>query len=191
MGRTTKITKECILETAYRMLLQDGYAAINVKTLAAAIGCSTQPIVWHFENMSGFRRAFLDYCIVRAKEQFTVREGNLEEMLAQTASRYVSIAVNTPHLFRFVFGEHQNAGELVKALQPDSIGRFKELLCREKGLTQQQAASFLMNYECYLHGIASYTASGFCNYSDEEILFMVSRAAEAFLQCASGEAEGE
>ena len=58
MGRKTQITKEIILETALQMLIRDGYGAITVKTLAAEIGCSTQPTVWHFENMNGFRQAF-------------------------------------------------------------------------------------------------------------------------------------
>lgn len=51
MGRKTQISKEVILEAALKMLIHDGYAAINIKTLSQEIGCSTQPLVWHFENM--------------------------------------------------------------------------------------------------------------------------------------------
>ena len=29
-------------------------ASINIKTLANEIGCSTQPIVWHFDNMENY-----------------------------------------------------------------------------------------------------------------------------------------
>ena len=50
MGRKIQITKKIILETALQMLIRDGYTSITVKTLAAEIGCSTQPIVWHFET---------------------------------------------------------------------------------------------------------------------------------------------
>lgn len=45
MGRKAQISKEIILETALRMLIREGYNSITVKTLAAEIGCSTQPIV--------------------------------------------------------------------------------------------------------------------------------------------------
>ena len=44
MGRITTITKERILEAAFDMLVRDGYSNVNIKTLAAEIGCSTQPI---------------------------------------------------------------------------------------------------------------------------------------------------
>ena len=51
MARKTQISKEVILEAALKMLIRDGYSAINIKTLSKEIGCSTQPLVWHFDNM--------------------------------------------------------------------------------------------------------------------------------------------
>ena len=184
MGRKTHITKEIILETALRMLIRDGYGAITVKSLAAEIGCSTQPIVWHFESMNGFRKAFLEYCVDYAKGQFTVWNGSLDALLAETAWRYITIACNTPNLFRFVFVDNKDAcknSDVVQKLQLDNTKKIIHLLCEEKGLSESQAASFLMNYEFYIHGIASYTASGFVHYPEEEIITMASRARDAFL----------
>ena len=51
MARKVTVSKEVILDSALAMLIRDGYSSINIKSLAAEIGCSTQPIVWHFENM--------------------------------------------------------------------------------------------------------------------------------------------
>ena len=184
MGRKAQITKEIILETALQMLIRDGYVSINVKTLAAEIGCSTQPIVWHFENMNGFRKAFFEYCIDYAKSQFTVWNGSLDDLLTETARGYVTIACNMPHLFRFVFVDNKDDcknSEVVQDLQLDNTKKIIYLLCKEKGLNEQQATSFLMNYEFYIHGIASYTASGFVNYPEEEIIAMANRAKDAFL----------
>ena len=184
MGRKTQITKEIILEAALKMLIRDGYGAITVKTLAAEIGCSTQPIVWHFENMQKFRQEFFYYCICYAKEQFTVWNGSLDDLLTETARGYVTIACNMPHLFRFVFVDNQEEcknSDAVQDLQLDNTKKIIHLLCEEKGLNEQQAASFLMNYEFYIHGIASYTASGFVNYPEEEIIAMANKAKEAFL----------
>lgn len=184
MGRKTQITKEIILETALQMLIREGYRAITVKTLAAEIGCSTQPIVWHFETMNGFRKAFFDYCIDFAKSRFTVWNGSLDELLAETARGYITIACNMPHLFRFVFVDNKEdckASDVVQKLQLDNTKKIISLLCEEKGLTEAQAAAFLMNYEFYIHGIASYTASGFVNYPEEEIIAMTNRARDAFL----------
>lgn len=184
MGRKTQITKEIILETALQMLIRDGYGAITVKTLAAEIGCSTQPIVWHFENMNGFRKAFFEYCIDYAKSRFAVWNGSLDDLLTETARGYITIACNMPNLFRFVFVDNKDEcknSDVVQELQLDNTKKIIRLLREEKGLTESQAASFLMNYEFYIHGIASYTASGFVNYPEEEIIVMANRARDAFL----------
>ncbi len=184
MGRKTQITKEIILEAALQMLIREGYAAVNIKSLAKEIGCSTQPIAWHFENMQKFRQEFFYYCICYAKEQFTVWNGSLDDLLAETARGYVTIACNMPYLFRFVFVDNKDEcknSDVVQDLQLDNTTKIIQLLCQEKGLTEAQAASFLMDYEFYIHGIASYTASGFCNYSEEEVIRMVSKAKDAFL----------
>ena len=184
MGRRTQITREIILESALRMLIREGYSAINIKSLAGEIGCSTQPIVWHFENMSGFRKAFFEYCIGYARGQFAAWNGSLDDLLTETARGYITIACNMPHLFRFVFADNKEEcknSDAVQRLQLDNTQKIIQLLCREKGLNEQQAASFLMNYEFYIHGIASYTASGFCSYPEEEIIAMANRARDAFL----------
>ena len=184
MGRKTQITRDMILETALALLLREGSGAITVKALAAEIGCSTQPILWHFESMAGFRRAFYEYCIDFAKAQFTVWNGSLDDLLAETARGYITIACRMPSLFRFVFVESREDCEksaMVQKLQLDSTAKIMELLCREKSLTEAQAAEFLMNYEFYIHGIASYTASGFVNYPEPEIIAMANRARDAFL----------
>lgn len=184
MGRKTQITREIILQTALEMLIRDGYPSITVKTLAAEIGCSTQPIVWHFENMQNFRQEFFHYCIAYAKEQFTVWNGSLDDLLAETARGYITIACNMPNLFRFVFVDNKDeckASDVVQQLQLDNTKKIIHLLCMEKGLTEPQAAAFLMDYEFYIHGIASYTASGFVHYPQEEIIAMATRAKDAFL----------
>lgn len=188
MGRKTQITKEVILDTALNMLIREGYTSINIKTLAARIGCSTQPIVWHFENMQGFRKAFLAHCIAYTKDQFTVWNDSLDEMLILTATHYITIARNTPHLFRFVYADNKEEcknSEIISTLQLDNTKRIMELLHREKGLTESQAAAFLMDFEFYIHGIASYTASGFCSYDEETVAAMVNKAKDAFLASAA------
>lgn len=185
MGRKTTITREIILDGALRLLIREGYGAVNVKSLAAEIGCSTQPIVWHFENMQKFRQEFFHYCVCHAKKQFTVWNGSLDALLAETARRYVTIARNTPHLFRFVFVDNKEeckSSDVVQTLQLDNTEKIIRLLWEEKGLTETQAAAFLMDYEFYVHGIASYTASGFCHFSEDELLRMVSRTKDALLE---------
>lgn len=70
MPSSPKVQKETILQTAYEMLLRDGYGGINIKTIANELGCSTQPISRQFGSMEGFRRELLFYCLDRMKTFF-------------------------------------------------------------------------------------------------------------------------
>ena len=74
MARKVSISKDVILEAALKMLIRDGYSAINIKTLAAEIGCSTQPLVWHFENMEGLRYALAQYSRDYANKKIQLRQ---------------------------------------------------------------------------------------------------------------------
>ena len=69
MARKTLISKELILHTALQMLIEEGYSSINIKTLSQKIGCSTQPLVWHFENMDGLRKALAEYALNYANDK--------------------------------------------------------------------------------------------------------------------------
>lgn len=41
MPPKVRISKEKILETSLKMIIEEGYQAVNIKSVAAKIGCST------------------------------------------------------------------------------------------------------------------------------------------------------
>lgn len=51
MPAKKQVTKEMILGAALRVLMEGGTEAVNVKSLAAELGCSTQPIYLSFDNI--------------------------------------------------------------------------------------------------------------------------------------------
>ena len=48
MPRSVQIIKEKILAAAMNILIRDGYSAVNIKSIAKELECSTQPIAWQF-----------------------------------------------------------------------------------------------------------------------------------------------
>ena len=44
MGAPKRITRETILQSAFTLLCKEGYEALNARSLARKMGCSTQPI---------------------------------------------------------------------------------------------------------------------------------------------------
>lgn len=51
-----RITKDMVVEAAFRLARQGGMDAVRVKAIAQELGCSVQPIYGYCENMEGLRR---------------------------------------------------------------------------------------------------------------------------------------
>ena len=59
MPPKVKVTKEDIINTALEMYREKGGASINARSIAASLGCSTQPIFSNFDNMDKLNSAVM------------------------------------------------------------------------------------------------------------------------------------
>ena len=59
MPPKTKITKQDIIEKALDLLREGGEGAINARSIASALGCSTQPIFSNFSSMEELEESVL------------------------------------------------------------------------------------------------------------------------------------
>jgi len=184
MARKVRISKDIILQAALNMLIRDGYSSINIKTLAKEIGCSTQPIVWHFDNMEGLRVALWEYAISYAKNKLDTNVSNAVEAFEHTGRAYVDMAVNEPNLFRFLYlGENKR----------DSINNFETIITNKNnseqirniaeylGIPEENVSRYLQNTIIYAHGVATLVATNVITASEEEMMAMINRAADGFL----------
>ena len=52
-----------ILEAAYELLDESGIGAVAIKTIAAKLECSTQPISWQFGSMTDVKKELFNYAV--------------------------------------------------------------------------------------------------------------------------------
>ena len=184
MARKVTITKDVILDAALKMLIRDGYASVNVKTLANEIGCSTQPIVWHFENMEGLRLALSQYAREYAAKKALTSSASEMQSFEYLGRSYVRIALKEPNLFKFLYLGESPMG---KPYDLKSIGRSKAhnemiaRMCEQTGLTNEQVIRFVRNTLIYSHGIATMVATGVFKGTEKEMMGMINNAADAFI----------
>ena len=183
MARKTTISREVILEAALKMLIRDGYASVNVKSLAAEIGCSTQPIVWHFENMGGLRQALSEYAMDYAAKKASSNYENKLESFEFLGRAYVKMALKEPNLFKFLYlGENPVA----KPYNLKDIGKKKNkemiaMIAEQTGLNEEQVIRFVRNTIIYSHGVATMLATGVLKGTEKEMMEMINNAADAFI----------
>ena len=183
MARKTTISREVILEAALKMLIRDGYASVNVKTLAAEIGCSTQPIVWHFENMDGLRRALSEYAIEYAAKKAESKKDNKLESFEFLGRSYVKMALKEPNLFKFLYLGESPMGRPYN-LKNVGRGKHKEMIymiAEQTGLNEDQVIRFVRDTIIYSHGIATMLATGVLKGTEKEMMTLINKAANAFI----------
>lgn len=166
------------------MLIRDGYSSINIKTLSKEIGCSTQPLVWHFENMEGLRKSLAEYALHYANNKMCPSAINAIEAFEQVGAAFIHIAVGTPNLFRFLYleGYSGSPAENFDALiADDDNAELIKRIASDLSISEESAGSYLQNTIIYTHGIAALAATGIIKASEKEMMRLVNRAADAFL----------
>lgn len=171
MGRKTMISKDVILSTAFRMLVEDGYDSVNIKTLSQKIGCSTQPLVWHFGNMDGLRRELSEYARRIAIEKVTAVSSEGIEGFLQLGVNYIKLAIEEKNLFRYVFmngcGNYVADGLSAFSLSGDNA-LITQGVSDALGISQEQAARSVEDLSVYANGLATYIATGVLDITAEE-----------------------
>lgn len=183
MPSSPKIPKETILQHALEMLIQNGYASINIKALAKRIGCSTQPISWHFGNMENFRNALTEYALNYANERMLSASEGMSAF-SNVGIGYIDIAFDEPNLFRYLYmsGESgYHAGGFDILTTADANSAMVEQIAKQLGISADKVNDFFRNTIIYTHGLACFVVSGLIKATKEELYAMVNQGAYGFM----------
>ena len=183
MGRKVQVSKEIILQTALEMLIRDGYSAINIKTLSKEIGCSTQPLVWHFKNMDGLREALAEYALNYAHDKMRSNANGMDAF-TNVGMSYIEIAFEQPRLFNYLFMSGDSgfiAGNLDVFTTADENSLMVEQIALQLKIPIEKVSAFYRDMMIYTHGLASFITSGLIKATKEEVKQMVHHLSEELL----------
>ena len=185
MAPKVKISKERILETSLKMIIEEGYQAVTIKSVAKTLGCSTQPVSWHFGNMDNFREELLNTAVLYANKKMTSDYNDPLEALWHIGASYIDMAINEPNLFRFVYmGECgiYNRGEFSSMFTDKGNSALIDKLSIDKLIDKTLAGEFVQKLIIYTHGIASLLTAGVINADKKTALLMLNQFASEQLR---------
>ena len=162
MGRKTKITKEMILDAAYELLDSSGIGSVGIKQIAAKLGCSTQPVSWQFGSMTEMKKELYLYA---AEKMYGGLEKEMQgreaiEAFFLSGLRYLSIACDHPHVFRFLnvddtldtIGERPYGEESIFSYQFDE--EAVKILAARYDVSLELLSEMVRDTVIYTHGLA-------------------------------------
>jgi AcrR family transcriptional regulator len=162
MGRKTRITKEMILEAAYEILDESGIGAVGIKAIATKLGCSTQPISWHFGSMTDLKKELFRYAGEKLYAGIPEQMEGKKAIDAFFASGvyYISSACDHPNVFRFTnvddpmdtIGEPAYGESSIFSLQFDADAA--KLLAAEYDISPEIIKDTVRDIVIYTHGLA-------------------------------------
>ena len=171
MPPKVKITKQEIIEKTLSLVRESGEAAINARSIAAALNCSTQPIFSNFESMEELE----DSVLVAAFDRY------LGFIASETASgkyprykasgmAYIRFAKEEKELFKMLFMCDRQGKELTPTTDFESS---VEMIMKANGCSRETAN--LMHLEMWVccHGIATVLATSFLELDEQLISDML------------------
>lgn len=169
MAPKNKFTKEEMVEAALRVVRANGIDALTAKTMADALGTSTQPIFTAFGSMDGIKKEVYAAAI-RVYDRYT--EAGLQERIPffGVGMQYIRFAREEPELYRLLFltraqdksfSATRSMQHLQALVRPTLMDIYK--------ITEQEADLYLCDLWFVVHSLSTLIVTGDCPYSDREI----------------------
>ena len=171
MTKAIKIGREQITQAAFDMVKAEGEKVLNARSLAKALGCSTQPIFSNFSSMDEIKKE-----VIRQAEglytQYTVEEMQRTDIPSYKSSgmAYIRFARQEKQLFKLLFMRDRSteiipSGEI---LQP-----IIEIIKQSTGLSQEKAYLLHLEMWIYVHGIATMVATSYLEWEESTVSSML------------------
>jgi AcrR family transcriptional regulator len=183
MTQRVQFTREMIMEAAFVLTREGGWAAVTARTIARRLGSSTMPIYSSLRSMEDVEKEvramaeklLLDY----QSRRYT------DDLPLNMAEGYVRFAKEEPYLFRFLYldrplrqspgtDEHEVAG----AYERVSAGTTAVPLA-DQVPTALQDPRILKSW-IFTHGLAALVSGGVLDLPVERIRSILSEAGGAF-----------
>lgn len=169
MAPRNKFTKAEMVEAALGVVRAKGIDSLTAKTLAEALGISTQPVFTAFGSMENLRQAV--YAAgVEVYDRYM--EAGLGEKIPffGVGMQHIRFAREEPELYQFLFLNRaqdsrcsvmQTMAHLQVRVRPTLMGIYR--------ITSEEADFYFRNLWLAAHSLATLIVTGDCPYSDREI----------------------
>ncbi len=160
MPPKVKVTKEEIIKAAVDIVRRSGAQAINARTIASALNCSTQPVFSNFATMEELRLATAERADILCQEymQREVDRGKYPAYKA-TGMAYIRFAKEEKELFKLLYMRDRSGESIPEATEQTE--KMEAIIRENTGLDGVDAKVFHLETWAYVHGIATMFATGF------------------------------
>ena len=167
MPPKAKITKEMIIDAAFEVTRDDGAENVNARTVSKKLGCSTQPIMYHFATIEDMKKAVYEKsCWFHSEYLISIPETQ-EDVMLGIGLNYIRFAVEEPNLFRFLFQSgFAVENSILQMVDADELKPVLSVMQKEMKLNEEQTKEFFLTLALFVHGYASIIANNSLEFDE-------------------------
>lgn len=177
MPPKSKITKSMVIEAAFAIARTQGWEQINARSVSQRLGCSTQPVMYHFSTMEELRKAV--YGKADGFHTAYLMEGceSSPSPMLEIGLRYIRFAASERHLFRFLFQSNAFSGKnLADLIDAEELEPILSALEQTAELCREKAKQIFFTLFLTVHGYASLLANHTMKYDEASAAELLNRA---------------
>ncbi len=181
MSRKATITQKEIVNAAFKITRKEGFEQITSRKLAAAAGCSTQPIFRIYDSMDGLKKDVYDRTVTYYEDFCNGFPKTHDTPFVDLGLAYIGFAQKTPNLFRLLFLSEHTEGtksmyDLVNGSKDSVVSQVERAAARGASAPEQ----LFMKLWIFIHGAACMAVTGDYDLSPEESAAMLESAYQSF-----------
>lgn len=158
-----------VVAAALQITRTKGLDALNARAVAAQLGCSTQPLFREFSSMEQIRQEVY-LAAMQVYDGYMARSSELAATpYLGCGMAYLLFAREEPKLFELLYMRSQTPNASVKQLQDQRFETIVQVVMQKFGYDHDKAQRFHEHIWIYTHGLAAMLASGYLNFSDDEL----------------------
>ena len=172
MPPKVRIKKEDIINATVELVRQNGANAINARTIAKHLSCSTQPIFSNFSSIEELKCEVIKR-VELLSEEYIKREceSGAFPKYKSSGMAYIRFAKEEKELFKLLYMRDRSSEEETQNAQ---FTNMQSIVHSNTGLSYDLSQVFHLEMWAFVHGIATMHATGFLELDWDIISNMLS-----------------
>lgn len=175
MPPKAKITKEMIIDAGFEVAREFGIETVNARTVSEKLGCSTQPVMYHFKTIEDMKKAV--YQKADAYHTAYLMDIRGDSPMLEMGLSYIRFAQTEKQLFRLLFQSDEFAGKSISELiDAEELLPILNVLSESVGTDIARAKAIFRLLFLFVHGYAGIFANNTMQYDEAAVAADLERA---------------
>lgn len=155
-----KVTKQMILDAAFKIIRDEGVAKITARSISEQLGCSTQPVLYYYATVDEIKREAYRLADEYHSNYIMNMDNDYGNPMLTIGMNYVRFAIEERNLFHFLFQSNEFSGNSIMGLidSEDSVP-ILEVLRQKLNTTPEETKNIFSTLFIFVHGYASLYAN--------------------------------